>query len=401
MSINVNLKYKNMTVVDGYFVTFDHGLDMIYKVTSDGSHAFSYPLDNVLGNYVHSVEWDGVNLWTLQDAGTDSIVIKRWLIEDYVCKLKDEFTYLADTTNKYSSQAFTVEHYHTTLVSGVSAGSTTLYVPDGYENYITTGNTVTIGPNAYGKSETINVFNTASGIIELDSPVSYDYQIGNDVQFYTNLWVFNDYSGTAANVGALYKFNAYSGSYITKYQDAVYKSVKAATFYKTDVFSSYGPVESLVFAKASNLLYIDVNSPQLDYFGTMIMDNVVGNTLSPVEDMAIYDKNIYRLEVINNGNNCELSVLVPMVYSIAVQVSPGLLPANGNSTAYVNTSVKDQFFQPLPGKLVSFSLGGSIGDKGQIIGPNPATTNSDGVATTIYKSGNEAGQVSVVASVDQ
>lgn len=82
---NINFKYPNMCVKDGYFYMFDHDIDALVQKVDDGTTAFTYPLDTVLNNEVKSLEYAGGYFWTLQSDST----IKKWSIDNYVCTLKE------------------------------------------------------------------------------------------------------------------------------------------------------------------------------------------------------------------------------------------------------------------------------------------------------------------------
>ena len=79
----------NMTVIEEYFYNFNDTEDMLVQKTSDGTVAFTYPFDTVSSEIIRGAEWDGVNWWTLEDSAVaDSIVIRRWQIDNYICKLQ-------------------------------------------------------------------------------------------------------------------------------------------------------------------------------------------------------------------------------------------------------------------------------------------------------------------------
>ena len=92
---NINFREANMTYHDGYFYFFDDSFDVLYQKVADGDTAFTYPLSDVIGSNVTSLEYDGINFWTMQDIGgnVQGVVIKRWQLEGNICTLKDEFVY--------------------------------------------------------------------------------------------------------------------------------------------------------------------------------------------------------------------------------------------------------------------------------------------------------------------
>lgn len=413
MSQNIKFKKDHFTLADSYFYMFDDDTNVLYQKTSDGSTSFSYPLDNLLESKVNSLEHDGVNFWTLE-TGTvaDTILIKRWNLENYVCKQRDKFVLSPGAGHKYDSKAFTVEHYHTTLSGSVLSGDTKLPVNE-YWDKVSTGMNVTVGPNIDGVVETINVQDYEDGKIVLSDPVSVDYPVSSKVNFYTNLWIFNNYNGEDDSIGALYKINAYTGSFITKYPEAEYKNVSACTFYKVTPFSDYGDVDALCYVKMTNILFLDISSSGLTLpnFGSMVIDNVEDDNIHIIEvfDLAIEGANIYKLQHKANyfGNtesftnslaSYHVATQTSMVTSMSLLVNPTIISANGISSTSIIARVKDQFFQPVVGRLVYFE---HDDPDGVITGGTPVNTDSKGEAGTIYRSGVTAREVKISATVEQ
>jgi len=414
---NLSFTYENMTTYRGYFYNVDHVKEMLFQKTDDGYIAFSYPFDTTLTTAVYQLEYDGVNFWTLQKEPTsgEDITIRRWLIDNYICKLQDTFiyenlgtTYGLGGVHRFSSKSFSVEHYHTTVTGTYSAGETVIGIQSGYGDQLLGNMYVTFGPNKDGESETIQVQSASDGEITLADPTTieiglhpggapYEPNTYTGVHFYTYLWIFNDYNGTDDTTGALYQMNAYSGYYIRKFSGGEYKTVTAATFYKVDSFldSAGDPmsVDTLAFVKASNILYIDVSDPStgLPYYGSMVMDN----NNATIYDLAMYDQNIYRLQ---SGYNYSLSTLEPFVASIALVAQPAIIAANQVSTTTIDAYVKDQFFQPVEGREVTF---GDDDTYGGFIGDTSPNTDAQGKATGTYKSGSEARNVTITATVQQ
>lgn len=410
MPTNINFKRQHLIVKDGYFFIFDDDTDMLFQKTDDGHTAFSYPLDTLLSNPILSAEWDGVFFWTMEEGATNSMVIRRWFIENYICKQKQIINLNEVAGHKYSADTFTIEHYHTTLSGAASAGTSTLYVDD-YADLATTGMYATVGPNSSGNTETITVHDNGVGYIELTDNLEYSYAIDDEVNFYKNIWLFNNFDGEDSSNGALYKINAYTGSYITKYPGAAYKDVKSSTFANIDSFTEYGAKDMLVYVKASNLLFIDISGAgvSLPYYGSMIMDNISSDeiTILPVYDLSIYQKNIYRLQLAAtifgsteqwSTYNYQSATLNSFVSSIAVDAYPNVIAANGVSSSTITAKVKDQFGQPVAGRLVYFS---DDDDIGSISGGTPINTDSQGNAVTAYTAGTSAREVKIIATVEQ
>lgn len=397
---NISFSKQNMTTDNGYFYMFDETYDVLVQKVDDGTTSFSYPLDTVLSNPIISLEYDGVNFWTLEDLtselSTASMRIRRWYIDNYVCKLQNTFNFTESGSHKYNSNAFSIEHYHTTVTGTYSAGATNIGIGTGYGTKLSSGMTVTLGPNVDGYSETIDVFDAGEGYVILSDPTTYDFDVDDKVQFYNNIWMFNDFDGTDSSTGALYKFNAYLGTYITKYSGGAYKDVKAATFYNVNSFSTvYGNVDALCFVKSYNILFVNTDTvgSSLNYYGSMTMEVTGG--VPTVYDLAMDGQNVYRLA----GADYALSTLNSLVASIAISANPAIITANGVSSTNITAYVKDQFLQPVIGRLVTFTDSDGVG----YIDPLRTTVNtdSDGKAVTSYTSGTTAGTVTINATVAQ
>lgn len=289
MATNIKLTKQNFTVVGGYFYTFDEAQDALLQKTDDGNTAFSYPLDTLISTAVISLEYDGVNFWTLQDGATNEVIIKRWRIDNYVCKLQETFTFSPDASHNYVVDTFTVAHYHTALTTTASGGSNTLYIDNYSDSPSIIDNAVLfLGPNSNGEYEEVTVTGTIFGGVNLTSPTTYQYADGDEVQFHKHLWLFNNYNGTSSATGALYKFNSHTGAYMTKYAGGQYKDITSSTFYTIPSFVEYGPVDSLTYIKGTNALFVDVSE---DYANVQdasdLNDTFTGHLVPP--DPARWD----------------------------------------------------------------------------------------------------------------
>lgn len=258
VDLNIKLRKNNFTVKNGYFYTFDDDQDALLQKTDDGNTAFSYPCDTLLDTTVISLEFDGVYFWSLED-NSGSYSIKKWKIDNYICKLQQNIDLDFGSSHHISTNAFTVEHYHTSFSTTVSGGETTIYINDYYNKPNVINNvTLHLGPNSNGEEEDIDVSGVVFGGVTLSSPVQYAYGIGDEINFHRRIWLFNNYNGTDSSTGALYKLNSSDGGYMDKYPGGAYKNIKACTFYKISSFSSIGPTDMLVYAKGTNTLFVDI-----------------------------------------------------------------------------------------------------------------------------------------------
>ena len=407
----------NFTIDEGYFYTFDNLQDNLLVKTDDGNTAFSYPFDTLLGNTANdaviSAEFDGVYFWSLQNLPSNEIAIKRWKINNYVCKLQQTISGSDINADNYDSDAFSVAHYHTSFAIATSSGASTILMNEysdnttlmGFTTTVGDGLTLHLGPNTNGQEEDVEVTTTVSGGVTISGTIQYDYAEDTDeINFYTYIWLFNSNAG-----GALYKVDAYTGAYVTKYDSGAYSSVGAATFYQVDSFTAYGDVDTLVYVKGTNILFVNVGvaGATLPYYGSMVLENIQSNetTVIPVQDLAMDDQNVYRLQLTGDGAagawgnySYELSSLDSFITSISLAAYPAILAANGIATAGITAIVKDQFLQPIVARSVAFTEDSATGS---ITGSNPVNTDGDGKASTTYKSGTVAEEVKVTATAEQ
>jgi len=453
---NITLRKRNVTMVDGYFYMLDQDQDAMIVKTDDGTQAYSYPLDTVVSNEVVSLEYDGRNFWSLENPSGDNAYIKRWNIENYVLKQRDNFSLIANASHKYNTNAMAIEHYHLRIQVDANAPTSVLqmYQPKTKQadfdltTKLTSGMVISLGPNANGQSEDISVntvtVSSPGGAetiynVNLNSPTTYNYdgptgsgvdldyreRYGDPATFYSNIWFFNNWDGVSSADGALYKLNAYTGSYQTRHAGGEYKAVQAATFYDVpnyifdrdwqdtpsvnDAFN-WPKFNSIAYARTTNIIFLNPDDFSGSY-GSMTMDNVEDDqaTVITIYDLTMEEVNVYRLQrkatyygttytFADNTYNYQLSTLEPFITSISLRANPAILPANGVNTSQITAIVKDQFNLPIGGKLVYFTEDDPSGSIGV---PNPATTDSEGVAQTTYTAGNSAREVKITATAEQ
>jgi len=413
---NIRLRKQNFTVVNGYFWMVDQDVDAIIVKTDDGTQAYSYPLDTTITNEITSLEFDGYNIWSLETSATDQITIRRWNISNYVCCLRNTFVMVPNASHKYSSSAFTVEHYHETFSSDEAAGQSVLSVSSGSK--MDSGFKLILGPNVLGQTEEVSVSSATSDSVSINGVTLYAYETGDPISFYRRIWLFNNYDGISSTTGALYKIDAYTGAYVTKYAGGAYKDINACTFFDVPryVFDrSVGPetpeprYNSLCYIKGTNAIFLNPDNLNSSY-GSMAMDNIKSDlaTTITVYDMAMEGTNVFRLQrdatyygttytFVNSTYNYQLSSLNSFITSISLRSDPSILPANGVNTAQITAIVKDQFDLPIQQRQVFFTDDDPTG----AILSSPINTDSDGVAVTTYKAGTTAREVRVTATAQQ
>lgn len=453
---NITLRKQNVTMIDGYFYMLDQDQDAMIVKTDDGTQAYSYPLDTTISNQVVSMEHDGRNFWTLENPGSNTIKIKRWNIENYVLKLRDDFNMPPDGSHNYQSEALAIEHYHlrfkSTSSPSVNPRIMSMYIPKtkianvDLTQKLSSGMIVSLGPNSDGQNEDVQV--TSVTVQTLGSTETiYNVNLNADIQntyngptasgssdyrekygdpgsFYNRIWVFNNWDGKSGSQGALYQINAYTGTYQTRFAGGEYKDVEACTFFDVPNYildqdapsvSNWPKFNSIAYARTTNTIFLNVgvgSTPNFDNsYGSMTMDNVEDDlaTVIPIYDLTMEGVNVYRLQrkATYYGTtytfdastfNYQLSTLEPFITSISLRANPAILPANQVNTSEITAIVKDQFNIAISGKLVYFTEDDPVGI---IIGANPANTDSDGVAVTTYRAGNTAREVKITATAQQ
>ncbi|MHA2219115.1 MAG: hypothetical protein ACXACY_24620 [Candidatus Hodarchaeales archaeon] len=252
---NIVFTKPNMTMVDGYFYMMDESNDVLVEKIDDGLISNTYPLDTVLTNTVNQLHYDGANFWTLQDYTPGGITIRRWRLENNrtTTVLKDTFNYADDAYNTYDADAFAVEHYITGFSTSVSGGDTVISINKYYDTTVSSGITLTLGPNSSDETEDATVSGISGSNITLSSGIQYDYETGDQVSFYKSFFVFNNYAGVDTSSGTLFRFDGYDGSYIASDADGEYKNITASIFTRlTGVFFSYPDVDTLIYVKDTN-----------------------------------------------------------------------------------------------------------------------------------------------------
>jgi len=394
---NIKFSKSNMTVVDNYFYMMDDTKDVLFCKISDGSTAFVYPLGTVLSNAVTSLEFDGINFWSMENI-TGGVSIKRWQLNNAFCELKDTF----NCTPNFISTAFTVEHYHDTLASGITTGENIIRVTD-YTSTIVSGTVLTLGPDNIGLNyEEVLVTLVSGQDITLSSGVIYNYNAGKDVNFYNNIWAFNNYSA-----GTLHKIDALTGDVIITYSGTEYDNITACTFYKiSGVLSS--AVDTLAYVKDVNLKYLNVGTMSL--YGTMTIDNFIPpSTTIPVYDLAIDGVNVYRLQSQAryyestyswSTYNYVLSTTRRFIDTVSVSAFPVILPNNATNVSRISAIVNDQYGDGVWEKPVFFTDDDPIG----FMTIDPAYTDyffGTGEAVSYYKAGITVRTVTVEGTATQ
>jgi len=242
---------------------------VLQQKVDDGTVAFSFVLDTSPENTIKSLEWDGVFFWSLEDHGdpVDGFVIRKWAIDDFICKQISVYTYTDTATHTYRASSFAIEHYRSSVGPGNNDGG-----GDGYtgvnlmseiflydtsklsvgdivyfvkrwtpvqNRYGTTNieqfvvnNIISSTKVAFSTNTTGNPYSDGRGWRGVEANPSATEPLPPDEVYWTKyIWVFNDYSPGPTSTPALYKINANNGTNISQDSGSQYGSVNASTFY--------------------------------------------------------------------------------------------------------------------------------------------------------------------------
>ena len=398
---NIRLKYSNFTVKDGYFFTFVHDNDMLFKKNTEGDVVFTYPLDTALDSSVFYTCCDGINFWTLQRPGTDEYrIIKKWRIEGFICKLIRTYTF-GDTENLYDVDAFSIEDFCSTLSTDLPVGSAYITLPTSFIYDIPVGTIVTIGPDENGFYEEVTVTGTLSdNKFGLDFYTTLPHSENEDLSFVKNFWLFNNYTGTLVSP-SLVRYNLAADILDYSLESDAFNNVTGCTFYIDDEHTSY-----LLYVYGTVLRFFNIVTKEVDKSFTMDNIRINGTTVIPVYGLEVEGDTVYRLQKYmkyfetdhsQSTYNYQCSTLRSFVDSISMEVYPKILPSNGVSTSEVTTVIQDQYGDPARYKVAHVSDDDSTG----YMTIEKPMTDLQGVARTYYRAGLSVREVTITSLATQ
>lgn len=407
---NIRFNEPNMTILDKrYFYNLDSTEGSLTATTANGQTVFTYPTEINIGNEVVDLEYDGFHFWSLQRGpvlGSD-VTLKKWIITNNYCTLREELVLAQDAVNKYESKAFAIECYSTTYSATVSGNNSYVCLSDYASDLSSGGVVLSLGPNTNGEFEDVTVTGTISGNkVGLNFYTLHTYEQGDPITFTTKIWMFNLYNGFELD-GGLYEIDPATTEVLDIHPGAEFKDVEACTIKTITGVEHLEEKDMLVYVKNTGLRFIDIESPPT-VLTVMDLDNLHtnGSTIFTVYDIDVAGGTVYRLQSTAmyygsnyswSSYNYQLSPLRNFVETISLSVYPAILPATGLNLADVTAIVHDQYGEPAKGKVVLFS---DDDPDGFMTAPDRTTDNS-GVALSWYQSGITVGTVTIVAQATQ
>lgn len=264
---------------------------------------------------VKSIQYDGVYFWTLQNIlGTNEVVIRKWIIQNYTCKLVKEFMYENTTSITYNASAFGIEHYITKLSNDISSGDNLIHIDEYYDSVVTSGTILTLGPNEDDLIEDVVVSSVSGTDIYLDGNLLYDYQNQDNVNLSKSLFLFNNYYGKSSVSGSLLRYDSNDGSFLYSDPKIDYKSVTAATFASLkNVLRDKDQTIYDVVDDAYSLIYVKGTSAKfrnLSDFSNIIEANSANDD---------FTGNDYSLP---NRDKWEITIGAPIIYNNSLWCKP-------------------------------------------------------------------------------
>jgi hypothetical protein len=400
---NIKLKYSNFAIRGGYFFTFVHDNDILFKKNTEGDVVFTYPLDTSLeDSEIIDMCCDGINFWTLQEGTSANYrVIKKWRLESHLCKLIDTLSF-GNVSNYYESESFSIESFCSILAEELPIGSTYITLPESFTTNIPVGTVITIGPNVDGFHEEVTVTGTiSSNVYGLDFYTSMPHVAGEDVSFVNNFWMFNNYKGIIEDP-SLMRYNLVNSEWDYTVEDDSFDSTTGSVFYiDTDNNNYY-----ILYVYGTVLRFFNIDTKEIDKSFTMDNIRTDGTTIIPIYGLDIEGDTVYRLQnymkyfetnYSQATYNYQCSTLRSFVDSISMELYPKILPSNGISLAEVTTIIQDQYGNPSQYKAAHLSDDDTTG----YLTIEKPLTNLQGVATSYYRAGLSVREVTVTSLATQ
>jgi len=393
-----------------------------------------------------SLQYDGINFWSLEKRNvSDDLeverIMRRWRIENFTCTLKDSWVIRAQgsAVENINGEAFVVENYYNLLAEACGPGTSNLdRIVLKYPHAAFFHNTDTI----HLRSATGN-YSEDIPVATAGDPDAYTVKVAQAFQnvYYENdeailrrdIYFFNNAGPSAGDdSAAIYRFTMYDTDgtepttlqqpyYRGCHESGIYEQTSAATFITTSGLSGLNDgyyCGCIAYIRGQQLLFKKPNLPAggIPYPGgitgvgnefqsniaSMIIDNAIkidkvnlwtmydlGTSVDPSDCVTV---NIYRLQTgytygSLEGNftgpyNYVVSVMEPMVTSIALTAEPALVVANGVDSSMIWATVRDQYGQPMNYKRIVFGLSATDTDaEGYFICPDTISECIEGSFT--------------------
>lgn len=398
------------------------------------TYPFSHEVDPADTGEFLALQYDGVNFWSLEKRDVSGEyeserILRRWRVENYACVLKDSWRLRAQgsTTENINGSAFAVESYYNTLSEACGPGTSNLdriklTHPTAAFYHVTDQFHLQSATEPETTYEDIAVATTPDAYtVTTTSPIGNVYYAGDQVRLRRDLYFFNNEApGVGSSSAAVYHFaiphitasdpeELQEPTYRSCHISGIYENTQSADFITTsgvDAINDGNYTGMITYVRGMQMLMKRPNMPAggLTYPGgytgtntefrsnikSMLIDNALKNdrvTLHDIYDLSssvhetnCISVNMYRLQrgytygAIEGSwstYNYVVSVLEPMVTSVAVTADPALVVANGVDRAHIYVTVRDQYGEPMDYKRVVLSISAADDDtKGYFLCPD-------------------------------
>lgn len=414
MAENVHFTYPNFCFgpIAGTFCSInqDSATTILRIKNSAGTLLADYSLSsNIVDELLH-VEYvgpsditeimDSVTFFTVERVSSTRCIIKRWETRPSSSQLNLKQQIIKYTTGLYyyDITAASVEHYERTFSLHNPGGIN--YLDLNSASRITSGMRLFLGPSNdsdnLGAGEYVTVNYTSGSTVYLTSNLTYQYVIGDQVSFYTHVYLISDLgAGGDTSRGTIFKIGADSGSVDEINTDKVYQNIDSAR---------WCPLSETIAAISSNNMFFINPYASYSNWRSMYLNNLEDNNsdIIPNYDVLFDDYEVYLLankKLIRGDtygtnstedwgvwHNYIQNTLLPYSNTIRVHCGDSVLIGQTISTT-IYVKVIDQFGVGLQSKTVNFYIvSGDIAAEFTPIN-GQVTTDINGEADIIYTSG--------------
>ena len=256
------LFYKpNMAVRNSFFYLFDYSQKILTQKRADGGVSFQYPVNLPVSFTQYSVgdviclQFDGFSFWTLQVFSDNSgVLLRRWVITNFICELVDQFPKINSTTFKYLASTFSLESYSTKLASNYLQGSEYITVVEYTDSVIYEGTLLNLYNERYDTKETLKVSYISGSNIYLETPLTYSFYEEDLVVITPSMYLFNNYYLNDNTMGSLIIIDPSTGVNLYVKPDLEYFGITSSKFCRLqNVLRDYSDVHTLTYIKGTNL----------------------------------------------------------------------------------------------------------------------------------------------------
>lgn len=431
---NIRLDEPAFCAAGDYFFSMKPApTNMLIMKTSNGDPVMTYPFSNeltVVENAFLSIQYDGVDIWTMEKKtvggnNEKERIVRRWRLENFTCVMKDSWRVRGQSGEDMNGGAFVIENYQNYIKEACGPGTANLdriKLAHPHAAFFHVTDQFHIASATQGYSQDLPVATApVADTVMVSAPFSHVFYPGDPVSLRRDLYFFNNQSpALGAASAAVYQFSvphmdAVDPTVVNEltyrgcHDSGIYEGTAASTFLTTsgNIGINNGNYTGIIaYIRGMQMLMKQPNMPgggilyPGNYSGTnqefksniasMLIDTAIKNdrvTLHTIYDLgcSVSDTdcvsvNIYRLqrdytygavEGSWSTYNYVVSVMKPMVTSIALTADPALVVANGVDRSFIVATVRDQYGAPLNYKRVIFTISAQTSDqKGYFLCPD-------------------------------